>query len=521
MEKQGIDVSTWQGVINWPKVKAGGIDFAMIRVGFGSPTGDTCTLDKTFIVNITSALDAGVDVGVYFYSYATSVAAIKKEAAWVLYQLAPYAGRVLYPVVLDLEDQTQRSLGKATLTSMVAAFCEAIEGAGWYAMLYCNLDWCRNRLDMDALKVCDLWLAQWAAAPSNAYTFGIWQRSNVGSVPGISGNVDLDVAYKDYPAIIRQAGLNGTKAAAKDKPQAAAPAPVDGKIRTASELVAQAVNIAKNYDTLYVMGCFGAPLTGSNVTRYCNNHSYNKAPARTAMIKAAANKNPPVYGFDCVCLIKGILWGWCGDASKVYGGAQYTANGVPDIGADSMIKVCPYTSTDFTKIVPGAVTWMSGHIGIYIGDGLAVECSPKWANRVQITACNCTKKGYNRRNWTKWGLLPYITYQEDKEDDEMDEEKLRAMIRETVEEVLDERDPMITDLRDVPSYWQAAAKAMLESGAVNGGTSAEVNPTDLNMRRETFKAAMVAVTYTDAVAAKIGAENAPENDAENGEENTP
>lgn len=80
----------------------------------------------------------------------------------------------------------------------------------------------------------------------------------------------------------------------------------------AQTLVDKVVDIAKNYKTLYVMGCFGAPLTGANVTRYCNNHSYNKDSKRTAMIKAAANQSPPVYGFDCVNLIKGVLWGWCG-----------------------------------------------------------------------------------------------------------------------------------------------------------------------------------------------------------------
>ena len=81
-----------------------------------------------------------------------------------------------------------------------------------------------------------------------------------------------------------------------------------GKMK-ANVFVEKAVEIAKNFKTLYVMGCFGAPLTGSNVSRYCNNHSYNRAADRTAMIKAAGNQNPPVYGFDCVCLIKGILWG--------------------------------------------------------------------------------------------------------------------------------------------------------------------------------------------------------------------
>ena len=93
----------------------------------------------------------------------------------------------------------------------------------------------------------------------------------------------------------------------------------------ASVLIQKLWDIVRNFKTLYVMGCFGAPLTGGNVTRYCQNHEYNRRAERTRMIKAAANKKPPVYGFDCVNLIKGILWGWSGDASKTYGGAVYKA----------------------------------------------------------------------------------------------------------------------------------------------------------------------------------------------------
>ena len=134
-----------------------------------------------------------------------------------------------------------------------------------------------------------------------------------------------------------------------------------GKMK-ASEFIKKLQDIVDHYKTLYVMGCFGAPLTGGNVSRYCQNHSYNKQAARTAMIKAAANQNPPVFGFDCVCMIKGVLWGWNGDASKTYGGASYASGGVPDIGADTMITKCSGVSTDFSKIVPGEAVWLSGHI---------------------------------------------------------------------------------------------------------------------------------------------------------------
>lgn len=269
------------------------------------------------------------------------------------------------------------------------------------------------------------------------------------------------------------------------------------------EFVERLLDVAKNYKTLYVMGCFGAPMTAANKARYTQNHTYNKAAARVAMINAAT---ADTFGFDCVCLIKGILWGWKGDASKVYGGAGYAVNGVPDIGADQMIGVCKEVSTDFSRIVPGAAVWLSGHIGVYIGDGLVVECSPKWANCVQITALGNvgTKAGYNARTWTKWGKLPYIDYTAEatekptEEPKEKPEESLRALIREVVVEVLEEMNPVYKDLADVPEYWKAAAEAMLNAGAINGGTSKEVNPTDLNIRRETFKAAVVALAYHDA-----------------------
>lgn len=177
------------------------------------------------------------------------------------------------------------------------------------------------------------------------------------------------------------------------------------------ELIEKLKKIATGYKTLYVMGCFGAPMSEKNKQRYCNNHQYNKAADRQAMIKAAS---ADTFGFDCVCLIKGVLWGWSGDASKTYGGAVYASNGVQDISADGMIRFCQNVSTDFSKIVPGEAVWLSGHIGIYIGGGLAVECTPKWKNCVQITAvANIgTVAGYQSRKWTKHGKLPYVEYTE-------------------------------------------------------------------------------------------------------------
>lgn len=174
-------------------------------------------------------------------------------------------------------------------------------------------------------------------------------------------------------------------------------------VMTATELAAKAKDIAENYKTLYVKGCFGAPLRPEYKARYCGGVS----ESRRAKIMGAS---PDTFGFDCVCLVKGILWGWCGDASHCYGGAGYAAHGVPDIGTEEMIGVCSGVSTDFGDLEIGELLWLPGHVGVYIGNGLAVEATSSWKDCVQITACNRDARGYNRRDWQKHGKLPYVEY---------------------------------------------------------------------------------------------------------------
>ena len=178
-------------------------------------------------------------------------------------------------------------------------------------------------------------------------------------------------------------------------------------IMTAQELARRCKELATQYKTLYILGCFGAPMTPKNRQRYTNNYSYNRQSNRAAKIQAADENT---FGFDCVCMIKSLLWGWCGDNSKSYGGASYKSNGVPDSGANAMFRKCSQQSEDFSCVEIGEAVWLDGHIGIYIGDGLAVECTPKWADGVQITACNCKKTGYKTRTWEKHGKLPYVDY---------------------------------------------------------------------------------------------------------------
>lgn len=183
------------------------------------------------------------------------------------------------------------------------------------------------------------------------------------------------------------------------------------KIETATQLAAACLNVAQNYKTLYIMGCFGAPMTPENKERYCNNHKFNRDTVRTVKIKSATYKT---FGFDCVGLVKALLWGWDGDTGHRYGGSTYASDGVPDISADQMIKQCAGVTYDFSNILPGEIVWTTGHVGVYIGNGLAVECTPSWDDCVQITAVhNIGKKsGYNGRKWAKHGRLPYISYED-------------------------------------------------------------------------------------------------------------
>ena len=183
-----------------------------------------------------------------------------------------------------------------------------------------------------------------------------------------------------------------------------------GKVMTAESFANKAKDVAKNYKTLYVLGCFGAPLTDTAKKRYIAQNSYNSSETRKKKINAASSD---VFGFDCVCLLKGLLWGWNGDKTRIYGGAKYESNGVPDVNANVMFsKYCTDKSSNFSKIEIGEFVWMDGHIGVYVGNGLAVECTPIWKDGVQITAVgNIGKKsGYNTRTWTRHGKSTFLDY---------------------------------------------------------------------------------------------------------------
>lgn len=205
MSKKGIDVSVYQGNVDWNRVKNAGIEFAIIREGYGREAPNQ--VDKSFHTNIRNAQNSGIHCGVYHYSYAINAEDAVKEAQFCLKNIKGY--KLEYPVAFDIEDKSMVKLGKRALTDICKAFCDTVESAGYYSIIYTNPNWLQNYLYAnELLPSYDLWLAQWGVSKPS-YTCGIWQNSETGRVDGISGNVDTNVAYKDYAKIMIDNGLNG------------------------------------------------------------------------------------------------------------------------------------------------------------------------------------------------------------------------------------------------------------------------------------------------------------------------
>lgn len=161
MQEKLIDVSTWNGNIDWDKVYKSGVRYAMIRSSFGIENPNQ--IDNKFVRNIENAIKVGIKCGIYHYSYARSVAEAKKEADFCLKTIKNY--KIDLPIAFDIEDSSQTNLGKDALTSIVIAFCDRIKSAGYTPMLYCNPSWLNSYLHKDKLiGKYDLWLAHWGVS---------------------------------------------------------------------------------------------------------------------------------------------------------------------------------------------------------------------------------------------------------------------------------------------------------------------------------------------------------------------
>ena len=207
MSTKGLDVSEFQGEVDWERVKAAGYKFAMLRAGYGYNT-----IDKQFRRNASECNRIGLPVGVYWFCYAFSPEKAVQEADGCIDIISEY--RLDYPVCYDIEQASADYIEKqgvsftpALAKNVVKSFCDRIEAKGYYAMFYTNRNFLDTYLGTELSKRYAYWYARYADR-FDGTDCGIWQYTSTGSVPGITGNVDLDLGYTDYPSVIKKAGLN-------------------------------------------------------------------------------------------------------------------------------------------------------------------------------------------------------------------------------------------------------------------------------------------------------------------------
>ena len=198
---RGIDVSSFQGDIDWEDVKADGVDFAMIRVGYRGYGTGKMMLDEYFHANMRGAIDAGIDVGVYFFSQAITEEEAIEEAEFVLREIKGYD--ITYPIAYDMETIPHDTARTDTLTGRqitdhTIAFCDTIKAAGYKTTVYANRRFLVLKLDLSRLTAYDTWYAAYVSYPDYPYDFQMWQFTDTGSVDGIEGDVDINICFVDY-----------------------------------------------------------------------------------------------------------------------------------------------------------------------------------------------------------------------------------------------------------------------------------------------------------------------------------
>ena len=221
-DMKGIDVSVHNGNIDWQKVKNAGIDFAILRAGYGRLASQK---DERFEQNYSGAKAAGIPIGAYWYSYAMSEDEARLEADVFLSIIK--GKQFEFPVYYDVEEKKQFALGKEKVSAIMRAFLERVEAAGYFAGLYGSASSLTTHTADNIKSRYTIWLAHWVDKTSYGGAYGIWQHSEKGRVDGINGNVDLDIGYKDFPTIIKGKGLNGY-GAEPVLPNPPAPAAEDG-----------------------------------------------------------------------------------------------------------------------------------------------------------------------------------------------------------------------------------------------------------------------------------------------------
>lgn len=202
---QGVDVSVYQGNIDWKAAKADGVEFAIIRAGYGKYASQK---DKYFDQNMQNAKAAGLPCGAYWFSYALTPENAIKEADAFYEVIKDY--QFEYPVSFDMETENQINLPKETVTAIIEAFCGRMESYGYYTTLYSYASFLNYKVEESIFEKYDIWVAHYNInQPAFNRKYGLWQYSSTGKIAGIQGNVDQDFVYLDYERIIKNAHLNG------------------------------------------------------------------------------------------------------------------------------------------------------------------------------------------------------------------------------------------------------------------------------------------------------------------------
>jgi GH25 family lysozyme M1 (1,4-beta-N-acetylmuramidase) len=196
---RGIDVSKYQGNIDWGAVASSGISFAIIRAGYRGASTGALIEDPYFKKNIAGATKAGIKVGVYFFTQAISEAEAIEEASMVLSLVSGY--KVTYPIFIDSENASggrANGLDSGTRTAVVKAFCQTIANGGYKAGVYASKSWFGSKLNASALSNYCIWVAQYNTSCTYSGKYNLWQYTSQGTVSGISGNVDMNISYLGY-----------------------------------------------------------------------------------------------------------------------------------------------------------------------------------------------------------------------------------------------------------------------------------------------------------------------------------
>ena len=219
MERKGLDISSYQKGINFDEIKSK-VDFLILRAGFTGWGGDGTNKNKDscFEDFYSKSKARGIPVGAYWYSCANNYEKGKAEAEY-LYNNCLKGKQFEYPIYMDVEEDRHQQVGKSRMADAIKGFCEYLENKGYYVGIYANSNYFNNFIDTAKLSMYDKWLAVWTSnKPSFKYgDYGLWQNSSSGYISGM--RVDTDYAYKDYPTIIKKAGLNGYSKGTPETPK--------------------------------------------------------------------------------------------------------------------------------------------------------------------------------------------------------------------------------------------------------------------------------------------------------------